>query len=176
MLRRPVSTDKRFRKTALGGDHGTPERWQHSGCTFEPTDRPGVLAVRATEEHILDRLGLKLLLSARQIAAGLKFKADYHAAAIGARVTGSYAGPSNVPGYDRTERKRSDAEDAAYRRWRDAVREMGLAYSPPVIATVCLDEVPKPHVLSQLQVGLDKLAGWYGLTAKDRLQEMTKRS
>ena len=176
MSRRIVSTDKRFRNPALGGDHGTPERWRHSGCAFEPTDRPGILAARAIEEHILDVLGLKELLSSQQIAAGLKFKADYHAASIGARVSGNYAGPSNLPSYDRTLRERSDAEENAYRRWRDAVREMGLAYSSAVIATVCLDEAPKPQEMTKLQAGLDRLAGWYGLAAKARLQDMSERT
>ena len=53
-----VSTDERLRKIAGGGDHGTPERWQHSGRALEVTDRAGILAAQATEEHILDILGM----------------------------------------------------------------------------------------------------------------------
>ena len=134
--RRPVSTDKRFRKIYGKGDHGTPERWQHSGCTFELTDRAGILAARATEEHILDILGLKLLLNALQIEAGMKFKADYHAAAIAAHVTGSYSGLSSARDFFRAERERTDAEEAAYRRWRAAVRELGLPQTSPEQAFV----------------------------------------
>ena len=161
--RSPVSSDKRFRKIPGGGDHGTPERWQHSGRTLELTDRAGVLAVRATEEHILDVLGLKHLLNDLQITAGLKFKADYHAAAIAAHVTGSYSGISNAKDFFRMEHERSDAEEAAYRRWKAAVRELGLRYSSAVIATVCYDAPPLPRDLPALQNGLELLAALYHL-------------
>jgi hypothetical protein len=159
--RRPVSTDKRLRKNRGGGDHGTPERWQHSGRTFEPTDHAGVLAARAMEEHILDILGLKLLLTALQIEAGMKFKADYHAAAIDARVTGSYSGAPSARDFFRGEHERSDAEESAYRRWKDAVRELGLHDGPAVISTVCHDTPPLHRELPKLQEGLDKLIAWY---------------
>ncbi len=162
-----VSTDKRLRKRA-SGDFGPCERWQHSGCAFEVTDARGVVAARATEEHVLDILGLKKFLSILQIEAGLRFKADYHAAAIAKRVTGSYSGAPSARDFFRAEHERSDAEDAAYRRWRSAVREMGLRYSAAVIATVCHDELPMARNIPELQVGLDKLACWYGLTVKAR--------
>ena len=45
--RRAVSTDKRFRNIRGSGDHGTPERWQHSGFTLEVTDHAGILAAYA---------------------------------------------------------------------------------------------------------------------------------
>ncbi len=169
--RAPVSTDKRLRKIARGGDHGTPERWQHSGRALELTDRAGVLAARATEEHILDVLGIKRFLNEVQIAAGLKFKADYHAAAIAAHVSGSYTGMSNARDFSRAEHERSDAEEAAYRRWRDAVRELGLRYSPTVIATVCHDALPLPRDLPTLQDGLEKLVVWYKMRPPPRLRD-----
>jgi hypothetical protein len=174
--RHPVSTDKRFRKVYGGGDHGTPERWQHSGCTFELTNRAGVLAARATEEHILDILGLKLLLDALQIEAGLKFKSDYHAAAIAARVTGSYSGISSARDFFRAERERSETEEAAYRRWKDAVHELGLRYSPAVISTVCHDEPPGARDLPALQEGLKKLAAWYKMGKNSNLHRSVKTS
>jgi hypothetical protein len=159
--RRAAVTNRKLRRLANGADHGTPERWQHSGCTFEFTDRAGVLAAKATEEHILDVLALKLLLTALQVEAGLKFKADYHSAAIASRVTGSYTGMSNARDFFRVEHERSDAEEAAYARWRAAVQEMGLQTSAAVISTVCYDAPPKPRDIPLLQSGLEKLASWY---------------
>lgn len=161
--RAPVSTDKRFRKAPSGGDHGTAERWQHSGRTLQLTERAGVLAVRATEEHIIDVLALKRLLNEVQIEAGLKFKADYHAAALSAHVTGSYSGMSNARDFLYAEHERSDAQEAAYRRWKNAVRELGTRYGTAVIATLCHDAAPSLRNLSDLQDGLEKLAKWYGL-------------
>jgi hypothetical protein len=160
--RRPVSTDKRFRrKLCDSADHGTRERWQHSGYTLELTDHAGVLAARATEEHILDILGLKLLLNALQINAGMKFKADYMAAAIASRTTGSYSGISSARDFFRAEHERSDAEEAAYARWRGAVHELGLRYGTAVIETVCHDAPPRPRDIPDLQDGLNILAAWY---------------
>ena len=172
--RRAASTNKKLRRLCANADHGTPERWQHSGFTLEFTDRAGVLAARATEEHILDILGLKLILSALQIEAGLKFKADYHAAAIAPHVTSSYSGASSARDFFRAEHERSPAEEAAYVRWRAAVGELGLRYSEAVIATVCHDAPPEPRDIPALQEGLQKLASWYNSNARC-LQEHAKR-
>ena len=161
--RTSTASDKRTRKIPGGGDHGTPERWQHSGRTLELTDRAGVLAVRATEEHILDVLAMKRLLSEVQLAAGLKLKADYHAASLSAHVTGSYSGISNMRDFFRGEYERSDAQEAAYRRWRHAVRELGTRCGAAVVATVCHDAPPLPRDLAALQEGLVKLARIYHL-------------
>ncbi len=173
--RAPVSTDKRFKSPPAGSDYGPPERWQHSGRMLHPTDRPGVLAARATEEHVLDILGLRRLLSRGQIEAGLKFKADYHAAAIAAQVTRSYSGRITVRDAFRIVRERTDAEEAAYARWKKAVREMGLSYSPAVIEVVCHDKAPLLREVSALQGGLDKLAAWYKIPRQKPLQARAKK-
>lgn len=175
MRRAPVSTDKRFKRNSMGSDYGTLERWQHSGRALEKTDRPGVLAARATEEHILDILGLKKQLSETQIEAGLKFKADYHAAAIAAHVTGSYSGmrvPSDVY---RLEHERTSSEEAAYARWRMAVKELGLACGATVIEVVCNDAPPLPCDVRVLREGLEKLARWYRLPFQKPLQAGAKK-
>lgn len=164
--RPPVSTDKRLRKIPGGGDHGTPERWQHSGRTLELTDRAGILAARATEEHILDVLAMRRLLNEIQVEAGLRFKADYHAAALSAHVTGSYSGTSNARDFFRGEYERNDAQEAAYRRWKNAVRELGQRHGPAVIATVCHDTPPSPQNFLALQEGLEKLAALYRLNRR----------
>jgi hypothetical protein len=161
--RSPVSTDKRFRKLKTGADFGPRERWQHSGCTFEYTERAGIMAARATEEHILDTLALRRLLDQIQIEAGLRFKADYHAASIAAHVTGSYSGMARSADGVFIEYERSDAQEAAYRRWKNAVRELGARYGAAVISTVCHDTPPAPQDIPILQDGLQKLAVWYGM-------------
>ena len=160
--RAPVSTDKRFRRST-GGDAGPPERWQHSGRVLELTDRPGVLAVRATEEHILDVLLLKSILSALQVEAALRLKADYHAAGLSAHVTSAYTGMSNARDFFRGEYERNDAQEYAYRRWRDAVRALA-GQAGAVIATVCHDAPPLPRDTAALQLGLEKLTVWYRIT------------
>ena len=161
--RAPVSTDKRFRKLTRGGDHGTSERWQHSGRVLEFTDRAGILASRATEEHIIDVLVMRRLLNAVQVEAGLRFKADYHAAALAAHMTGSYSGASNARDFFRGEYERNDAQEAAYRRWKNALRELGARHSAAVITTLCYDAPPAPNDVPVLQEGLEKLAVWYGM-------------
>ena len=164
--RAPVSTDKRFRKLTGGGDHGTSERWQHAGRVLEMTDRAGILASRVTEEHILDVLAMRRLLNAVQVEAGLRFKADYHAAALAAHVTGNYSGMSSTRGYFRGEYERTDAQEAAYRRWKNAVKELGTRHSAAVVATLCHDAPPLPQDVPILQDGLKRLAVWYGMQGK----------
>jgi hypothetical protein len=161
--RPPTATDKRLRQIRGGGDHGTPERWQHSGRAIEPTDSAGVLAARATEEHILDVLVLRRILNEIQIEAGLRLKSDYHAAAIAAHVTGSYSGASSARDFFRGEYERNEAQESAYRRWRDAVRELGPRCGTAVVATVCHDAPPLPRDVIALQDGLEKLVKWYGM-------------
>ena len=159
----PVSSDKRFRKLPGGGDHGTPERWQHSGRALELTERAGVLAVSVTEEHIIDVLAMRRLLDEVQVQAGLRFKEDYHAAALAAHVTGSYSGMSRGRDAVYIEQERSEAQEAAYKRWKNAVRELGTRSSQTVIATLCHDTPPTPRDIPALQDGLEKLVIWYNI-------------
>ncbi len=58
---------------------------------------------------------------------------------------------------------RNDFEEAAYQRWRNAVRELGLGLSGLVISTVCHDLLPLPRDIDTLRLGLEKLIDWYGL-------------
>ncbi|MDR3450752.1 MAG: DUF6456 domain-containing protein [Alphaproteobacteria bacterium] len=163
--RTPVSSDKRFRKIPGGGDHGTPERWQHAGRALEVTDRAGILAARVLEEHILDVLALKRLLDRVQVEAGLRLKADYHAASLASHVTASYA-TAGGRDFFRTGHERSDAQEAAYKRWRNAVRELGPRYGAVVVEAVCYDAPPSAAAIALLQGGLSKLAGWYGFARR----------
>lgn len=161
--RPPVRSDRRFRKRSAAPDYGPKERWQHSGRVLELTERAGVLAARATEEHIVDILLLRGVIDAPQREAALKFKLDYQRAALSAHVTGSYSLTRHGRDFFRYERERNDLEEAAYQRWRNAIRELGLALSGVMIAVVCHDLSPTPCDIAALQKGLEKLVKWYGL-------------
>ena len=166
--RRPVATDRRFRKPPQNADYGPPERWQHSGRLLEATEKNGVLAARATEEHILDILVLRGALSKNQSAAAFKLKLDYHRAGLAAHTTGGY-NPTRVDVDSfHSRRERNDYEEAAYQRWRNAVRELGLRHSPVVITVACHDLLPTPREIALLQEGLEKLLDWYRLPKEAR--------
>lgn len=161
--RQPVSSDRRFRKQIGHSDQGTPERWQHSGRVLVLTEKAGVLAVRATEEHVVDIMVTRGLLAARQSEAAFMFKLDYQKAQLEVRVTGRYNPAGATKNFFQPKPARSDFEEAAYQRWRNAVRELGLGLSNVVITTVCHDKLPMPRNIEMLQEGLEKLADWYRL-------------
>lgn len=161
--RRPVASDRRFRRAQGMSDTGPRERWQHSGRVLEFTERAGVLAARATEEHIVDVLVARRILDQRQRMAALRLKLDYQRAGLAPHVTGSYTPMRRGEDYFRHERERTDLEEAAYGRWRNAVRELGMRLSDAVISTVCNDCPPAPRATEALRQGLEKLARWYGL-------------
>ncbi len=165
--RRPVATDRRFRKKAHLGDYGPTERWQHSGRTLEHTDQPGILAARATEEHLVDVLVLRGVLSKSQSEAAFKLKLDFQRAGLAAHVIGGYNPVRTATDYFYGNHDRNDFEESAYQRWRNAVRELGLLYSEAVVATVCLDEQLKSNDVPRLQLGLEKLVDWYRLPKGD---------
>jgi hypothetical protein len=161
--RRPVASDRRFRSNRPVADYGTNERWQHSGRMLEPTERRGILAARATEEHIIDIMVVRGILTPRQREAAFRFKLDYQSAALTVHVTSSYNPLSGGGDYAAGGRERSDAEEAAYQRWRNAVRALGLRFSGIVITAACHDLLPGPRDLILLQSGLERLAGLYRL-------------
>jgi hypothetical protein len=161
--RRPVATDKRFRKQAASADHGPPERWQHSGRVLQLTEKAGILAARATEEHVIDVMVMKGVLDQSQSDAAFRLKLDFQRAGLAASTTSRYSPECGTTDFFLGKRDRSATEEAAYRRWRYAVRELGLGLSCAVIATVCHDETPDEAELPLLQKGLDRLVDWYGL-------------
>lgn len=165
--RAPVATDRRFKKSSHASDTGPRERWQHSGRVLEFTEQAGMLAARATEEHVIDTLVERRILDERQRLAAMKFKLDYQRAGLAPHVTGSYTPIRRGEDVFYHERERSDIQEAAYQRWRNAVRELGLRCSDAVISTACHDLLPVPRKLVALQKGLELLAEWYGI-AEDR--------
>lgn len=162
--RQPVSSDKRLRRNRDNpSDYGPRERWQHSGRAVTLTERAGILAARATEEHILDVLELRGFLTERQRDAALAFKLDFQQASLSEHVTSAYnpvrVDQSPMPG----PRDRTEAEEAAYRRWRAAAQSLGARHSGVVLATACYDLSPAPAQITLLREGLEMLARWYRL-------------
>lgn len=165
--RRPVLSDRRFRQQSSLNDYGTPERWQHSGCVLRLTEQAGVLAMQATEEHIIDIMVLRGLLTPSQSEAAFKFKLDYQMAHMNTCVTSRYSPVGSSKDFFRPSPERTDCEEAAYQRWRNAVRELGLGPSNIVITVVCHDKLPMPRNITILKEGLEKLVNWYRLPKSD---------
>jgi hypothetical protein len=144
-------------------EHGTAERWQHGARVLELTEQAGVLTARVLAEHGLDRLVLAGQLAPLAGVAGMRLRADYQAAHLATRVIASYSATRGVRQGGYTEYERSDAEEAAYRRWREAVRAVGIIDSGVVLAACCEDRLPVPTALPALQRGLARLIRWYRL-------------
>lgn len=161
--RSPVSRDKRFKQRNTS-DFGTSERWQHSGRTLEYTETAGIFAVRASEEHILDKLVLMKVVDEVGRDAGLKLHQDYHIARIETRLTSSYSTIRNAPGDAEARFLRSDAAEAAYQRWRNALRALPPTLRDVIIHVTCVGYAPSMMQLICLKDGLYKLAKYYGLT------------
>ncbi len=160
--RPPVSRDKRF-KQRTSSDYGTAERWQHSGRTLEYTDTAGVFAVRVSEPHVLDHLLLMKVIDEPARDAGLKLHHDYHVAGIEARVTASYTSTRSSKGDAEARVLRSELQEAAYQRWRNALRLIAVAQRDVVIHVACLGHAPRMMQLNGLKDGLVQLARFYGL-------------
>lgn len=160
--RSPVSRDKRF-KQRNASDYGTAERWQHSGRTLEYTDTAGVFAVRVSEPHLLDELVVMKLIDEAARDAGLKLHHDYHMAGIEARVTASYTTTRGSKADAEARLCRNDMQEAAYQRWRNALRAITIAQRDIVIHVACLGHAPSMMQLMNLKEGLVQLARFYGL-------------
>lgn len=166
--RRPVASDRRFRKQLSLADYGPPERWQHSARVLQLTEKAGVLVARATEEHIIDIMVIRGIVTAVQSEAAFKFKLDFHKAGMEARVTGRYNAERSSRDYFRPKPDRNDYQEAAYQRWYNAARHLGLGLSNVVITTVCHDKLPMPRNIELLQEGLEKLVDFYRLAKGSR--------
>lgn len=156
------------RSLFLSVDHGTFERWQHSGRALELTERAGVFAVRALEENVLDVLVARRWIFDEHREAALRFKLDFRKAGLEVRLTGGYnpARTSFSPSGPWDER--SDEEEEAYQRWRRALRAIGAIYSDLVVTVVCFDEMPAPQRARELRNGLQRLVKLYGVCKKEK--------
>lgn len=161
--RQPVESDRRFNRLSPKADHGTRERWQHSGRMLELTERAGVLAARVLEESVVDILILCRWITQSQHEAAVRFKKDYHLAKMEARLTGSYNPARTMFSHFGPWDERSEAEEAAYQRWRHALRAVGMIHSDLIITVVCHDKMPRQQRAPDVREGLQKLVRWYGL-------------
>jgi Domain of unknown function (DUF6456) len=160
--RSPVSRDKRF-KQRTSSDFGSNERWQHSGRTLEYTEIAGVFAVKATETHILDTLLLMKMIEEVWRDAGLKLHHDYHLANIESRITANYVSVRSTPADAESRLMRSELQEAAYQRWRNALGALDAPCRDSVIHVTCVGCAPSLMQLNALRHGLVQLANYYGL-------------
>ena len=144
-------------------DYGPRERWQHTGRVLELTEQAGGLAARATEENMLDRMLLRRAIDLRGREAGLRLKGDYQAAHLDSRIIASYnAGRGmNAGGFQAYER--SDAEEAAYGRWRRALQAVTTFERHAVLNVCCHERDIVAPALPALRRGLARLGDWYRL-------------
>jgi hypothetical protein len=117
-----------------------------------------VLAAKATESSVIDMLAARRVLRPSQVEAALKFRLDYQRAALARPVTGSYS-PSTALDNFHVTRERTDAEEAAYQKWRNAVGKLGIQLSGIAISTICFDLVPTPHDILLLQIRIGAAGG-----------------
>ncbi len=161
--RPPVSSDCRLKNASRGADYGPAERWQHSGRVLELTAEAGVLAARAVDSDILDSCLAEGIIDTRQRDAALRLRADFHTAGMTAHLIGSYNPARSTfsvyGGWD----ERTEEEEKAYRRWREAIQAIGAMYSDFVISVVCFEETQPQERLFLLTAGLIKLARFYGI-------------
>ncbi|MBV8549370.1 MAG: hypothetical protein JO126_07940 [Alphaproteobacteria bacterium] len=148
---------------------GPIERWQHTGrLLVRPTPDAGAIA-KAAEEHVVDIMVTKGLLTETQSEAAMRLKADFQMAGLAIRTIGRYAPRlDDQPNHNRGRPDRSDAAEAAYRRWRHAVEEIGGRAGTTVVDAACFDKMPSLSGIALLQEGLEKLVDWYGLEGAEK--------
>ena len=152
--RRPVSSDLRYRNDPFPHDTGPDERWQHSGRLYQITSRAGVLAVQASEECVIDVLLFQGHLTEVQHKAALRFRGDYFDAGLMPHLTASYSAVRVSGAYFVRASGRSDEQEDAYSRWREAIAALDLLFRDSVITVACLDITPNRVHLMPVQAGL----------------------
>lgn len=145
-------------------DHGTAERWQHSRRELVLTAQSGLYAVRATEECALDRWLAAGAISAEEHKAGLSLRSDYHHGRVAITAQPQYDGvraPSPGASWQSPGERRSELAEAAYQRWRNAIRAVGMRCSPLLIAVCCEDGALAWPRRSELRQALQSLQRHY---------------
>lgn len=142
-------------------DHGPVERWQHTARLLEATEQAGLLAARALESHLLDTLCCAGLISEKLRDAGLRFHADYLRAGLEAHLSGSYAPTRQTFNPFSSLGDRTDEQEAAYQRWRQAVRALTPLFADAVVTVACHENAPTPRQEIRLKAGLLLLTRHY---------------
>lgn len=164
MKRRYVLGKKRREEEMSFADLGTAERWQHSRREMVLTERAGILAARALEECALDRWLAAGAITGDEHEAGLRLRTDYLKGQITLRASRVYDGvraPSPGASWTSPAERRDGASEAAYRRWREAVRSVGQRASLILIAVCCEDGVIAWPQRAELRGALQTLMRHY---------------
>ena len=140
-MARRYNSNNRVRLDGALADHGPEERWQHGQRELVLTRYAGVLAARALEECALDRWLMVGAISPSEHEAGLQLRRDYVAGQVPAQVTNPYSGLRFGRGgaWRHQAERRSEKAEAAYQRWRAAIRAVGPVASVVLIAVCCED-------------------------------------
>lgn len=147
-------------------DRGTAELSVQSGrVVFASRSVPQGIA-QVLEEHWLDRLVLTDVISAALRDAAMRFRSDYYEAGLMHRMGGSYSPVRGSFSYYGGWDERSDAEEEAYARYRHVMRFLKGDLADIVVSVVCYDQIPAPHRLRTLVVGLKVLQTLYTTGAR----------
>ena len=163
MRRPPVSSDKRLKPVSepAAPDHGPRERWQHGVVQMQRMDALGTVAARVVTECALDVLQQAGQVTAKMWQAGLQLRRDYVGARVEPRAAMRYA-PTVRQGRGTGDMfVRSEREELAYRRWRQALQVVGVGLSEALVSVCCLDRPPTQAQQRQLVDGLEALARHY---------------
>lgn len=162
MSRRYVAHNRRPQESIA--DYGTAERWQHSRRELVLTENAGIYAMRAGDECALDRWLGAGVITADEHEAGMKLRRDYHhgrVAQLAQRVYDGVRAPTPGAGWHSRAELRDDVSEAAYRRWRTAIRAMGMRLSPLLIAVCCEDGALAWSRRGELRFALQQLHKHY---------------
>lgn len=153
----------------ISPDKGPAERWQHATQQVMLVEEAQSLVAHALENSILDLLFLHKLITRLEREAALRFFADYMSAGLAPHCVASYSAMPRSGIY--CERDRSEQEERAYQKWRDAMRTMGGAVNGVVESTICHEQMPAEEKVAFLRVGLKKLIKFYGVSGVDDLSD-----
>lgn len=145
-------------------DSGSPERWQHGGHELVLTGPEGSVALRALQECALDRWLALGAITAPEHEAGLALRRDYVVGRVSLYAQRSYdgvRGPTPGAAWQSPGERRGDVAEAAYQRWRAAIRAVGLRAGQVLIAVCCEDGVLAWSQRESLRAGLQALIVHY---------------
>lgn len=162
--RRYVS-NKRAPLPQCFADYPTAERWQHSRRQLVVLEQGHVLAVRSEDECMLDRWLGAGAISADEHAAGIRLRSDYHQGRVPMLAHQVYEGTrsATLGGWQSPGESRSNGAEAAYRRWRHAIRAVGQRAASLLIGVCCEDGALAWTRRDELRAGLQKLQQHYSI-------------
>lgn len=158
-----VSTS--YLKAQTPPDKGPRERWQHSTQQIKVVEEGRSIVAYALEDCVVDFLFVHKLITGAEREAALRFRGDFMAAGMAPKCTAGYSSMVRISSGYTKQHERSEAEEQAYIRWRNAMRAMSGAVSGDVETAACYDKMPAPEKVAFVRVGLKKLIKFYGVSA-----------